>query len=193
MIKAVIFDCFGVLVSGAFEEVYSRAGGNPQKDAKFIDDLLGQSNLGVITPDEMRDKIAAQIGITPKRWQEEIARIQLPSNELLAFATSLKDRYKIAILSNANEGTLQRKFSLEQLAIFDAVIVSAEVHFIKPQPEIYILAAKRLGVDTTECIFIDDNPGFCDAAKICGMQAICYKNFQQFKTDIGPLITPSMI
>ena len=40
--------------------------------------------------------------------------------------------------------------------LFDAVVISAEVGLHKPQPEIYLLAAERLGVEPAECVFVDD-------------------------------------
>lgn len=188
MIKAVIFDCFGVLVYGTFDEVYTRAGGDAIKDVVFIDELLGSANLGLITPNEMRLKAIKKSGVSENAWLQAITSTQYPSEKLLAYAANLKKHYKIAVLSNANIGTLQRKFTPEQLAIFDAVIVSAEVKVMKPDPAIYLLTAKKLGVKPEECIFIDDSPVFCQAAEAVGMQTICYKNFDKFKLDINAIL-----
>lgn len=188
MIRAVIFDCFGVLINGTFDEVYARAGGDPLQDADFIDELIGSANLGLITQAQMRQQVLAKTGISEDSWQQALVTTQYPSEDLLVYALSLKDRFKIAILSNANLGTLERKFTPEQLAIFDTVVVSAEVHVMKPDPAIFRLTAEKLGVKPIECIFIDDSQGFCEAAKAVGMQAVCYKNFQQFKTDVELLL-----
>lgn len=188
MIKAVIFDCFGVLINGSFEEIYTRVGGDSKKDKEFLIDLLKNANLGLISPQEMRTQVASKIGITEEKWQVEIAKIQQPSEKLINFARKLKKDYKIAILSNANAGVLERKFAPEQLAMFDAVVVSADVNYIKPQAEIFLLTAQRLGVLPNECIFVDDNPGFCTAAGMVGMKPTCYKNFEQFMADIKPLL-----
>jgi epoxide hydrolase-like predicted phosphatase len=191
MIKAVIFDCFGVLVNGAFHDVYARLGGYPEKDHAFIEDLLGQANLGFITSDDMRDQVTLQLGITDRQWQDAINSTQLPSEPLLTYAKSLKDRYKIAILSNANVGTLERKFTPAQLLIFDAVIVSAEVHITKPDPAIYALTAEKLGVKPEECVFLDDIPEYCQGAESVGMKSICYKNYVQGKRDLETLLSQS--
>lgn len=40
--------------------------------------------------------------------------------------------------------------------LFDAVVISGEVGMRKPEPEIYRLAARRLGVEPEECVFVDD-------------------------------------
>lgn len=189
MIKAVIFDCFGVLVNGTFDEVYARAGGDPARDASFIHALIGSANLGLITPSQMRQQVLAKTGVTEDTWQKALNSTQYPSEDLLAYAQSLKKRYKIAILSNANLGSLERKFTPEQLALFDVVVISAEVHVMKPDPAIFRLTVEKLGVKPQECIFIDDSQGFCEAANAVGMQTICYKNFLQFKADIEHILS----
>jgi putative hydrolase of the HAD superfamily len=40
--------------------------------------------------------------------------------------------------------------------LFDAVVISGEVGMRKPEPQIYRVVADRLGVDPTECVFVDD-------------------------------------
>ena len=55
-------------------------------------------------------------------------------------------------------------------------------------PEIYLLAADRLGVETKECIFIDDRQRFCDAAEETGMKGIAYKSLAKLKKDLEPLL-----
>ncbi len=188
MIKAVIFDCFGVLINGTFDEVYRQAGGDPNKDEMFINELLGYANLGIITSSEMRDRAVEQIGTTAEKWQDAINSTQLPSEAMLELAAELKKSYMVGILSNANVGTLDRKFSKEQLALFDVVVVSAEVHVMKPDKEIYLLTAEKLGVQPDECVFTDDISGYCQAARLAGMQAIHFQNLKQFKNELSLIL-----
>ncbi len=42
--------------------------------------------------------------------------------------------------------------------LFDAVILSGEVGLRKPDPEIYRLGAREIGIDPGECVFVDDLP-----------------------------------
>jgi putative hydrolase of the HAD superfamily len=46
----------------------------------------------------------------------------------------------------------------------------------KPQPEIYRLAARRLGVEPSECLFVDDLRENCEGAEAVGMTAIRHRN-----------------
>ena len=189
MIKAVIFDCFGVLVGQGFDATYRQAGGNPDIDRAFIKDLLGATNMGIITPEQMNERVCVQLGISAEAWTNAVLQTQQPDQQLLDFAKALKPTYAIGILSNANIGTLGRKFAPEQLTIFDAIVVSADVGMIKPDPEIYRLVAERLGVMPNECVFTDDNNDFCDAARAVGMQAIHYRHFLQFSEELDTLLT----
>ena len=136
-IKAIIFDCFGVLVGRGFNETYRLAGGDPVKDANFVDDTLAQANMGIITPDEMRNSITKRLNIDRDAWETAVAQAEQKNEQLLEYIKTLKVNYKTAILSNANVGTLQRIFTDEQLELFDAIVVSAEVKMVKPNPEVY--------------------------------------------------------
>jgi epoxide hydrolase-like predicted phosphatase len=60
--------------------------------------------------------------------------------------------------------------------LFDAVVISAEVGLHKPQPEIYLLASKRLGVEPERCVFIDDLRENCAGAEAVGMTAILHRD-----------------
>ncbi len=60
--------------------------------------------------------------------------------------------------------------------VFDAVVISAEVGMRKPDPEIYLLAAERIGVPPAECVFVDDLLHNVDGARSVGMEAIVHRS-----------------
>ena len=55
---------------------------------------------------------------------------------------------------------------------FDDVVISAEVGLRKPDPAIFALAARRLEVDVTACVFVDDLDLNVEAARAVGMRGI---------------------
>jgi epoxide hydrolase-like predicted phosphatase len=57
---------------------------------------------------------------------------------------------------------------------FDGIILSSEVGLLKPDPQIYYLAAESIGVDVTEALFVDDFSENVKGAKAVGMQTIHY-------------------
>lgn len=189
MTKAIIFDCFGVIVGKGFWAVYDIAGGDSVKDAAFIDDILLQANSGAIKPEAFRAQVAAQLGITPEQWEKIVEREEQPNLPILEFIRDeLKPQYKIGLLSNANKGTIERKIPAEWRAVFDDIIVSAEVGLVKPDPEIFRLSARNLGVRPDEAVFTDDLTEYLEGAEKTGMQTILYKNLEDFKRQLDIIL-----
>lgn len=189
MIKAIIFDCFGVLVGRGFDETYRVAGGNPEKDRDFVHDILTQANRGIISRSDFRRAVAEKLGISMERWREAVKQSEQPNGQLLGYIRTLKKDYKTAILSNVNSGVLEQKIDLDTLnKCFDELVISADVGFMKPEPEAYTHTANKLGVDTKECVFIDDNEGFVRAAESQGMRGIVYKDFEQMKRELTEVL-----
>ena len=145
--------------------------------------------MGYITPEEFNQQMADQLQMTPDEFQAAKEKAEQPNEQLLEYIAELHKTYKTAVLSNANRGSLDRRFGHEKLnELFDTVVVSAEVGMVKPEAEIYTLTAERLGVEPIECLFTDDQDGYCQAASALGMQTICYSNFDQFKTDLEVIL-----
>lgn len=189
MVKAIIFDCFGVLVGQGFDHTYEVAGGDPVRDHAFIEDILGQASLGMIPEADFHGTIIKKLGITPDAWNDAMRVAEQPDAKLLDYIKQLRDTYKTAVLSNANRGVLQDKIGAERLKeCFDEVVVSAELGMVKPDPEIYRYTAERLNVAVPECVFIDDLEGHLAAARELGMKAILYQSFEQSKTDLEKLL-----
>lgn len=188
MIRAIIFDCFGVLAGSSYKEIYKNSGGDLDSDGQFISELLELANSNQINTGELHARIAKRLGKSVDEWVAIVRNNELPNLELLEYIQTLKPNYKLAILSNAGVGVMQRKFSAEQLAIFDQVVVSAEVGFMKPQPEIYEITANGLGVEVQECVFVDDLMPYVNAATELGMKSIQYKDFEQLKQDLEAIL-----
>lgn len=113
-----------------------------------------------------------------------------PNKQLLDFIQQkLKPSHKIGLLSNSSGQGMQEFFSDKDKLLFDDMVFSGQVGVAKPNPEIYKIAAKRLGVEPEECIYIDDDDYRVEGAKAAGMQTILYKDFYQTKTDLEALLS----
>lgn len=187
MIRAVIFDCFGVLVTSgitAFVEHYI-----PPADAIqawHIEDAL---NSGRIDYDTFCLKLGELSGLTAHEVAAQLDR-HIPNTQLLDYIrTELKPHYKVSILSNAGDNWLDELIGADNVPLFDDVVLSYAVGYIKPQPEIYRLAAERLGVKLQECVFVDDRERYCAAAKTLGMKTITYQSAPQCIQSLARLLT----
>jgi epoxide hydrolase-like predicted phosphatase len=63
--------------------------------------------------------------------------------------------------------------------LFDATVISGDVGLHKPQPEIYLLACERLGVDPAEAVFVDDLRENCAGAESVGMTAVLHRETEK--------------
>jgi epoxide hydrolase-like predicted phosphatase len=184
MIKAVIFDCFGVLTTegfGVFRAKYFQD--QPEKREK-ANRLMDELNAGRLDYQGFLDNLSRLSGAAKPEIIEYLTHNR--SNEPLfgIIRTELKPRFKISMLSNAGDNWLEEMFSKDDLALFDDILLSYEVGFIKPQSEFYQLAAERLKLKPQECLFIDDSTGHCAGADKVGMKTIHYKNFDQVREDL---------
>lgn len=60
--------------------------------------------------------------------------------------------------------------------LFDVAVISGEVGLHKPQPEIYLLACERLGVEPAAAVFVDDLRENCAGAEAVGMTAVRHRD-----------------
>ena len=82
-------------------------------------------------------------------------------------------RLPVALASSSWPGWIDALLVGTRLAgAFDALISAKEVAHGKPAPDIYLLAAERLGVAPERCVAIEDTPTGIAAAKAAGMLAI---------------------
>lgn len=187
MIKAIIFDCFGVLVTEAwkpFSETAFEKGSEAYKEAV---DAMKAANLGFTSHSEFRSRLSKLSGLP---LEEVSARLDgsVLDERMLDVIRRYKPKYKVGMLSNISPDRLQTFFSPEQLALFDALALSYEIRVMKPYPEAYEIAAAKLGVLPEECVFVDDLERNTVAAEELGMKTIVFKDFAQFEQDIEKLL-----
>ncbi|OJG46039.1 beta-phosphoglucomutase [Enterococcus hermanniensis] len=97
-----------------------------------------------------------------------------------------KANIKISLASASKNGP----FLLKQMALldyFDGIADPAEIAHGKPAPDIFLLAAKIVGLDATECIGIEDAQAGITAIKASGAQPIGVGDAKHLGTDI-PLV-----
>lgn len=188
MIRAVIFDCFGVLVGDALPEfIRVHLGDNPEAVAEAwkSDD---RTNLGKISEYE-HFVILSKLADIPVRQVIRELDVNAPNRVLFDYIRNrLTGRYKLGILSNIHADVLDELIGKENRALFDAEALSYKLGIVKPSLEIYRMAAEMLAVEPEECLFVDDKQHYCAAAEEAGMTAIHYTNFPQFEQDITKLL-----
>ncbi|CAN5382484.1 hypothetical protein BH09PAT4_BH09PAT4_07880 [soil metagenome] len=188
-VKAIIFDCFGVILTDALSVLCTELEARDPKKVVEIRALIHAANRGIIAPEESTRQVAELLGTTVEQYRTRIREGEVRDQYLLDNIKTLRSRYKTAMLSNITAQGIQRRFPDNELAeYFDVVVVSSEIGYAKPDAEAYQITAERLGLEPKNCVFTDDRPEYCEAARQVGMQAIEYSSFTQFWCDLTEVI-----
>ncbi|HVA10894.1 MAG TPA: HAD family phosphatase [Candidatus Dormibacteraeota bacterium] len=187
MVKAVIFDCFGVLATEAWRPFKAKHFAHDPELFKQASEISWQADRGLISYADFMRAVADLAGITPAEAAKAIER-NVPNEPLFTYVKKLKTDYRLGLLSNVADDYLRHIFTKDQLALFDAIILSYQSGFIKPQPEAFANAANQLGVTAAECVFIDDQERNIAGAKEVGMAAILYDDVPALKQELNKLL-----
>ncbi len=124
-----------------------------------------------------------------RQYVIESARTKFKSGavELLEF---LRDNgIKCAIASGSSEDTVEHHMkALGCGHYFDAFACGSEVEHGKPAPDVFLLAAERLGVKASECFVFEDSSNGVIAAHAAGMKAIGIPDIVEFNDRAKPLL-----
>lgn len=191
MIKAVIFDCFGVVISDGLKAVMDEFDKTEPGAREMINHYVRLANSGQIPVGEYGKEVSKRLNITVDEWRARITSGEHKNERVIEYIKSLRNKYKTAMLSNVpSMESMNRRFSDEELKeLFDVVVISGEEGVQKPDLEIYRRTAEKLGVSPSECVFIDDIPAYANAATGVGMQAIWFQGFEQMKAELEALIS----
>jgi len=185
VIDAVVFDMDGVLIQSeeVWDEVrerYVRERGG-RYDDEIQRAMMGMSSL------EWSRYLHETAGVPedPATINEEVVarmldayREHVPLIEGAVDAVQrLAARYPLGLASSSNRPLIDTVLDVTGLApCFKATVSSEEVARGKPAPDVYLEAARRLGVDPTRAAAIEDSHGGIRSAKSAGMRVIAIPN-----------------
>jgi len=161
-VKFVYFDMNGCLIRGATAKAIaalSEASGVPPET---IETLYWQHNNAVcrgdVSIDQLNTVLAERLRMMVD-WNKyflEGAEATPGMDELVAWAA---ENYEIGILTNAMPGQVAALMDRGFLPAvnYTSIVDSSEVHFLKPETQMYEIAAERAGVSPTELLLIDDD------------------------------------
>lgn len=192
MISAIVFDCFGVLMTDAWLPFKAKAFGHDPELFEEATNLMKRSDGGLISYGDFIKSIAELSSLTIPETKQAIENNAV-NEPLFLHIQELKKDHKIGLLSNASANWLADMFKPEQLKLFDAVALSCETGYIKPDPRAYEIIAERLGVEVGECVFVDDQERCCTGAVEAGMKAIWYRgDLDQMRTELDKLLVHNL-
>jgi HAD superfamily hydrolase (TIGR01509 family) len=185
VIEAVIFDMDGVLIHSEevwdeVREVYVRERGG-RYYAEIQRAMMGMSST------EWSRYLHEKAGVPdePEEINAEVVRRMLASyrdhlpliDGAVDAVRRLAARYPLGLASSSNRPLIDAALEIAGLvSCFKATISSEEVARGKPAPDVYLEAARRLGVEPTSCAAVEDSHGGIRSAKAAGMRVIAFPN-----------------
>lgn len=143
--------------------------------------LPGDGLTGEVTEAEVRARWQADLRLDDAQADELMADfwrwyVGTPDQVLLDWFAGLHHRgISTGVLSNSAPGAREAERHLGLEAITDDIVYSHEVGLAKPDPRIYELAARRLGLRPAEIAFLDDDAPNVAAARDAGWQAVLHE------------------
>lgn len=194
MIKAIIFDIGGVLLKGRFEEVYKKLAENLGVDSEKLGELQGKYQQemlnGEISAEKfvniIKDEFDLKLDVL-KIWKESYLEVMSINEELLELADNLREKYRVAVITNAPKLHAQINKERGLFSHFDPALISCDIGLVKPQKEIFELVLVKLSLKVDECVFIDDREKHLSIPREMGFQIIHFRDNQQLIKDLRKL------
>ncbi|MBR5044516.1 MAG: beta-phosphoglucomutase [Clostridia bacterium] len=188
MIKAVLFDLDGVIVSTdrchyrAWKRMADEEG--IYFDEKINDRLRGVSrmaSLEIVLERASRsytDDEKAALAARKNDYYRDLIRELTPSDILPGAMENLNELKENGILvavgsSSKNTPLILRRIGLD--AFFDAVSDGNNISHSKPDPEVFLKAAEMLGADPADCLVVEDADAGIEAGRRGGMKTLSVK------------------
>ncbi len=192
--KAIIFDMDGVIINSEpvhFEveqELLEKLGGKMSKEAHVA--FVGTTDHYMWSTLKERFNLEAAveeiIEIKKEMFLERLDEIELMDNFKELMLSLYNEGYPMAIASSNNRKTVDKiveKFGLSKYMKF--IISGEEVHKGKPDPEIFLTAAKKINVEAKHCLVIEDASNGVKAAKAAKMKCVGLENIYSGNQDLS--------
>ncbi len=192
MIKNIIFDMGNVLLDYNPDAAMQMLGITEKAKPVIMKELFSgnewvQLDLGNISVDEAFESIKQRV---PEEYHTDLRKCidcwdvcMVPVEGAKDFCEFVESKgFGVYVLSNAHKSFYSyfpRYFNLD---FFDGVVVSADVHTVKPDIKIYKHLLEKHNLKPEECLFVDDRADNVEGAIKAGMKAFQFENnFEEIK------------
>jgi len=177
-----IFDCDGTLADSMVVHHRAWLSALAEHGANFeFHWELFTSRAGMTLPNTVRE-LNAQFGLaldpvgvtnSQRREYERFLPTVQPIAEVVALAKRVAATHPVSVASGGERQIVLRTLELIGLSpIFSVVVAAEDVTHGKPAPDMFLLAAERMGVAPAECVVFEDSVLGLEAAKRAGMASV---------------------
>ena len=184
--RSIIFDWGGVLMQTVDREPrfrWDRRLALPKGSVEAVVhgiEAWDRVQLGEIGIVEYWEKVRSQLGLSPTLLAElrnDFYSGDRLNEELITLIKNLRSRgIQIGLLSN---NSLELRDMLEAMRLdklFDALVVSAQIGFMKPAPQAYYIVLEKLKMAPGQALFVDDFQQNIEGALAVGMSVFHFRS-----------------
>ena len=180
MVEALIFDCDGTLTDSmplhflAWREVMQRVNIEFTEERFYeLAGMPGDKVLSAIAGDSLSE--AEKHRLLQEReslFFDSLEKVQ-PIIEVVNIAREHKDRFPMAVASGSIRESVDRQLtSIGILDWFQVTVTAEDTELHKPEPDVFLEAARRLGVKPQACRVYEDSDFGIEAARRAGMELV---------------------
>nr|WP_305137653.1 HAD family phosphatase [uncultured Schaedlerella sp.] len=195
MIKNIIFDMGNVLLRYDPEVCLNRFVKREEDRALIRRELFEgpewvQGDLGHITDEQRFDGVSRRV---PQELHTELRQCveqwhmcMEPVHGAKEFCAYAKEQgYRLYVLSNASSSFYQYFPRFAPFEYFDGLVVSCDIHIVKPDIRIYQYLLETYGLVPEECFFIDDMAANVEGAQKAGISgAVFGGDFEEIRKKL---------
>lgn len=184
--KLIIFDFFGVM-SCEVAPTWLRRHFDEETAIRVKQDIVSRGDSGDLSEEGIYKELGALANVSPDTIQKDWMEIVKINDSLVDFIKSIKNDYKVALLSNATSTFLTRILNKYNYLyeLFDFIVISSDVKMVKPDAEIFNFLLDKAGIKAEDSLMIDDNANNLDGAKYAGIEGILYKDMESFRQEFN--------
>jgi beta-phosphoglucomutase len=191
MLTAVIFDVDGVLLASPHERAWREALQGLTDPARFTTAMYQAAVAGkprfsgaAAALEALGVSNAANLALAYSERKQKRLEELIHAGHVEAFPDALRLVQAIRSLgwpmavasSSKNANQMMRSIRLDSgpslLGVFNANVCGCELTLGKPSPEIFLLAARALGIEPAQCLVVEDAPAGIEAARAGNMTAL---------------------
>lgn len=190
-IKALIFDCDGTLADTmplhwqAWQTITSRHG-VVFPEARFYA-LGGVPSRHILQMLREEQRLAIDPIAVSREKEEEYLKLMAqvgPIHEVVEIANDHAGKLPMAVASGGTKPVIEKVLRhLNIRALFAAIVTSEDVAHQKPAPDIFLEAARRLGISPRHCRAYEDTEIGLTAIRAAGMDAIDVRTLLKLRQE----------
>lgn len=178
--SALIFDCDGTLTDSmplhflAWRDTMSRHGIDFTEERFYaMGGMRTEKIVAILSKEHGIDIDAATVAAEKEAaFMEHMPQLQ-PREDICQIAKDYAGVLPMAVASGSERAVVLAQLKLLGITeLFGAIVAAEDTQLHKPEPDVFLKAAKLLGVDASTCLVYEDSPLGFQAALAAGMQYV---------------------